>query len=110
MNGFTSGDHAAELAHQVADRVGDYLAAADELSDLLDGPESTEAVLFHWSTEHGTCYECGLPAAFYLPDAYGMDSEGPTEVNKRCAVCAANDAAEGERVARIASLDEEGAQ
>ena len=72
------------------------------------GPAGTERVVFHWTREWGDCYECGLPAAFFLPDAYGVEDEAPSRHNLRCAVCAANAAAEGERVARIdASLAEE---
>lgn len=72
-----------------------------------------EVATFVWSNEHGHCYECGLPAAFYLPVAYLKEEpgatnegdEGPTEWNKRCAVCAANAAAEGEAVKRIDEED-----
>lgn len=60
-----------------------------------------EIVTFAWSNEHGHCYECGLPAAFYLPTAYGQ-TEPPNDTNKRCAVCATNAAVDGETVARIA--------
>jgi hypothetical protein len=46
-------------------------------------------VTFEWSDEHGTCEDCGLPAAFRA------------ERRPVCAVCAANAAAEGDRVTRI---------
>ena len=51
-----------------------------------------------WTDEKGRCYECGDPAAFAVPDAYGPDHK-LDEVNLRCAVCAANAAAyDGERI------------
>lgn len=65
------------------------------------GGENVETVVFHWSRKHGDCYDCGRPAAFLVPDAYGIGR--PIEDHhKRCAVCAANDAVDGERVVRIA--------
>lgn len=54
-------------------------------------------VVFHWSTKHGPCYDCGLPAAFLAPKAYGEDGAG----QKLCAVCAANGAADGEQIERL---------
>jgi hypothetical protein len=82
--------------------------------NLPEGPEKEKAaekekVTFAWSLEHGRCYDCGIPAAFYLPRAYVRkgDPEGPTDFNKRCAICAANDAALGEQVRRIDAFDEE---
>ena len=55
-------------------------------------------VIHHWSDEHGACYDCGNPAAFYAPDMYG-ETEGPRKENKLCSVCAANHAAtDGERI------------
>jgi hypothetical protein len=58
--------------------------------------------------EKGTCYECGNPALFCLPEAYWNQTEKPnglnipadlTNTNLRCPVCAANAAAyDGERV------------
>lgn len=55
----------------------------------------TEVIEFRWSREHGDCYGCGLPAAFTSSDAK-MSPE-----NLRCAVCAANDAADGCRIRRV---------
>lgn len=57
-----------------------------------------------WDDRYGECYDCGWPAAFYLPDAYGVDGEPPKEYNKRCAVCAANDACNDSTVRRIAEF------
>lgn len=60
--------------------------------------EGQEVVLvtFHWSTKHGKCDECGLPAAFLSKDAYG-----PGKDMKLDAVCAANAATEGAIITRI---------
>ena len=61
-----------------------------------------EVVTFVWSSKHGHCYECGLPAAFkvgqYLqqPLAHNVPPE-----DKRCSVCAANVATHGEVITRI---------
>lgn len=68
--------------------------------------EGFEVVTFVWSNEHGHCYDCGLPAHFFLPLAYlsgdkVVPGQEPTDQNKRCGVCAANAAAEGETVKRI---------
>lgn len=67
-----------------------------------------EVVTFVWSNKHGWCYDCGMPAAFFLPRAYinetnnpGAPDQGPTDTNKRCGICAANAAAEGTTVQRI---------
>lgn len=60
----------------------------------------TEEVTFHWSTEHGKCHECGLPAAFFAPELYGKTEDVNSE-NKLCAVCAANASVDGERIERI---------
>lgn len=60
-------------------------------------------VVFHWDDAHGKCYDCGKPAAF-------TSSEHESEPeNKRCALCAANDAANGATIQWIdkAMLDEE---
>jgi hypothetical protein len=51
-----------------------------------------ETFVFHWSREHGDCYDCSRPAAFL----------GGLRV-KYCAICAANAAAEGEPISWIAS-------
>ena len=61
-----------------------------------------EVVTFVWHSRHGHCYECGLPAAFktghYLEQP--LPHNIPDE-DKRCAVCAANHAADGETITRI---------
>lgn len=54
-------------------------------------------VTFKWSDEYGFCYECGRPAAFLVGDR--RDSFDTADL--RCAVCAANAAADGEIVARV---------
>lgn len=63
-------------------------------------------VRFKWNDKEGTCSDCGLPAAFAVPDAYGPNPSGTIAPHmKRCSVCAANDAVEGERLVRIYKLD-----
>lgn len=59
-----------------------------------------------WDDTHGPCYECGDPAAFVAPDLYrredGSNADKPVdETNKFCAVCAAQNAADGERIFRL---------
>src|SRR5215212_996860 len=64
----------------------------------IDGATATnmQTVVFKWSTEHGTCYDCGRPAAF------AIEGEGPLRDDlKRCGVCAANAAVDGETIVRI---------
>lgn len=99
---FVSGEHySAELVSQ-AETDTPAMAAArirDEVQTIK--LPTTEHIEFDWSTQWGRCYECGLPAAFYLPDAYGVEGEPPQDKNLRCAVCAANAAADGETVRRI---------
>lgn len=83
------------------------LDASDMLSALVEAVRplvATEHVEFNWSVEHGRCYDCGLPAAFYMPDAYGKSEETPRMENLCCAVCAANAASEGDRVVRIDAI------
>jgi hypothetical protein len=79
-------------------------ASLDRASvQLDDGVTVTFGDPIVWHNDHGPCYECGLPAAFAVPDAYGRrDAEEPfTAKHKRCAVCAANDAVDGERIIRL---------
>lgn len=57
-------------------------------------PPTLQHVEFDWSTKHGQCYDCGLPAGFQL-----VGDAGST--GKRCAVCAANAAADGEQITRL---------
>ena len=63
---------------------------------------SNEEITFHWSRNHGDCYDCGRPAAFWCPEMYGTVESEPRVENKFCAVCAANHAADGESVRWIA--------
>jgi hypothetical protein len=92
-----------EVIDALTDEHLDWREALDGVHDILDGPEGTETIVFHWSADHGRCYDCNLPAAFYLPYAYVRDyiPEPPQPRNLRCAVCAANAAADGESVERI---------
>jgi hypothetical protein len=61
--------------------------------------EGVEIVIFRWSTKHGPCYDCGSPAAFKLA------GEETHYTNNRCAVCAANLAADGGLIERIEPLE-----
>lgn len=79
----------------------DKLALGAVYDWLLERQPPLVTILFAWSHDHGYCYECGLPAAFVLPDVYGPNSGLITASMKRCAVCAANGAVDGERVVRI---------
>jgi hypothetical protein len=61
-------------------------------------------VEFEWSDEKGACYDCGRPAAYTVPDAYGVGKPiGPEHL--RCSVCAAHDAANGERLVYLFEHD-----
>jgi DNA-directed RNA polymerase subunit RPC12/RpoP len=59
---------------------------------LVEPSIETETVIYHWSREHGDCFDCGKPAAFVLT------SNAEYIV---CAVCAATHAADGEPIMRI---------
>lgn len=78
----------------------DQLEILAELVRALTG--DGELVIFHWSADHGECYDCGLPAAFKA-DLYRT----PKRTDERdiwenqCAVCAANAAANGHTIVRI---------
>jgi len=62
----------------------------------------TEEIIFHWSREHGDCYDCGRPAAFRAVDCYGRARH---EI--LCSVCAANWAADGQIIERIDQEEDE---
>lgn len=49
----------------------------------------TQEVVFHWSTEKGACIECGNPAAYEAPDAYGVGGNKEGKGALLCSVCAA---------------------
>ncbi len=53
-------------------------------------------ITFIWDDQYGNCDDCSNPAAFYST-RYG--NKGPK--GKLCAVCAANDAVDGETITRI---------
>jgi hypothetical protein len=111
----TTVEHLRESALALGTILNEEVSEGDTLTDRLDdlvriGAEAEtlvhhalvaaqptaglRPVLFHWSTEHGECYDCGLPAAFYR--------DGGREAHHQvCAVCAANDAANGSEIARI---------
>jgi hypothetical protein len=54
-----------------------------------------------WDDSKGRCYDCGDPALYCVPDAYGPNHK-LNEANLRCPVCAALIAAEdGERLVHL---------
>lgn len=57
-------------------------------------------VVFHWDDAKGKCYDCSAPAAYLVPDVYGPNRPLGEE-HKRCSVCAASEAANGERIVRL---------
>lgn len=63
--------------------------------------DETETVTLVWSTRHGRCYDCGLPAAYRaelypnLPDAW----------ENLCSICAAHHAANGEKIEHLFTED-----
>ena len=76
-----------------------YLAVRLHLDlDRIYPTDGVQAFTFLWSRNHGDCYDCGRPAAFRATEAYGRQIEGPI----LCAVCAANYAADGELIERLA--------
>lgn len=59
-----------------------------------------------WDDSRGNCYLCGDPAGFIVPDIYrradGSNANEPIgPKNLRCAVCAVQDACDGERIFRL---------
>jgi len=86
------------------DSAMDALELLDEMASLIVALPTTVHVEFDWSTEHGACHDCGLPAAYIVPDAYGPDKPlGPEHL--RCCVCAAQDAAQGEHIEYLFASD-----
>lgn len=71
-------------------------ALAEVYDWMLARPEPLVTGLFAWNTEHGYCYECGLPAAFTVSPPEAVEDH-----HRRCAVCAANAAVDGETISRI---------
>lgn len=48
-------------------------------------------VTFVWSPEHGSCYDCGLPAAYAMPERYGLPADSTVRPeDKLCSVCFAS--------------------
>lgn len=101
------GDYFADIVRDLI-RSGRVALSIEEIREHMDaahGGDGLAAVTFLWSTDKGRCYNCGIPAAFAVPDAYGTDATGELSAHHlRCAVCAANDAADGERVIRLDSI------
>lgn len=61
-------------------------------------------LLAAWSPKYGECYECGHPAAYRATDAYGQPNDERPET-LRCSVCAAQGAADGERLVYLFAHD-----
>lgn len=88
---------------------GNVIIQGQPRATVVGRPDlATTMVVHFWSNANGWCSECGNPAAFFLPRAYINETRTPnapdqqtTDTNKRCAVCAANAAADGEIVRRI---------
>jgi hypothetical protein len=61
-------------------------------TELIDDGTKVR-VTFEWSTKHGTCYDCGLPAAYSFPQRYNPQRyHYPATVGGRpedllCSVC-----------------------
>lgn len=68
---------------------------------VLKDAKDLRIVVFQWSAAHGPCYECGLPAAFYVGSVPLREDSVFAQSAKRCAVCAANAASDGEEIHRI---------
>lgn len=75
--------------------VADAAGVSDSVLDAIVRDE-LEVHVFAWSRNHGDCYDCGAPAAFQL-GAVGA----PAPSSLRCAMCAAQAAADGEYIERI---------
>lgn len=71
---------------------------------LKDGKD-LRVVVFQWSAAHGECYECGLPAAFYAGSVPRQKDSVFARAARRCAVCAANAASDGEKIHRIFPIE-----
>lgn len=63
-------------------------------------------VEFEWSDEHGTCCDCGLPAAYVLDGVSRRPDNAPSAEDFRCSICAALAASEGERIRYLFAEDE----
>jgi hypothetical protein len=77
---------------------GDLAALVDQILAATPGC-GNRVLLATWSDTHGPCYECGLPAAYLVPDAHtrtGQPTPPAGPQHKRCALCAAQNAADGE--------------
>jgi hypothetical protein len=94
-----------ELLEQVENQSGDWRVALEQATAMVRGADALETVIFQWSTSNGKCYECGLPAWYRVPDAYGPDSDQEHPKHLRCSVCAAGDAAHGERIVWLGTPD-----
>jgi hypothetical protein len=103
-------DRLYEVFHaEVEMQAWDAYTKAQEAVKVSVTPE-TNVNLF-WRDSYGHCYDCGLPAAFILSSEYTYQVNRSERVeyrdtDKRCAICAANAAADGEYIQRIEDLPE----
>lgn len=85
------------------------LERARELAAILvsdsdpDNQDLMQTVTFEWSTEKGRCYDCGLPAAYRLPQIPVADGEDFL----LCSVCAAYHASHGDEIEYLFNDDVE---
>lgn len=72
-----------------------------ELITLLTPDQGQQLFIFHWFSHSPPCYDCGNPGVFQSWEP------GRTIASGRilCAICAANDAAEGMTITRRVPLD-----
>lgn len=88
------GQEAADLLNQVEEQSGDWRVALGMAQEMVTAAEGHEVVIFEWSTKHGTCQDCGLPAAYRLSNEVYANRE-PVLL---CSVDAAYHAAQGEEI------------
>ena len=93
-------DLSTEQICELLDRAEEAFESMKET--MKDGPNSGLVhVEFYWSDAFGECYDCGRPAAF-VSSEHNSDPE-----NKRCAICAANDASGGATIQRIDAITDD---
>lgn len=86
-------DRAAEAAATMTALREIHKTATEALNYVLD-PVGMEVVTFEWSTQYGTCQDCGLPAAYKL---LNVEQAGGGDI-LLCSVDAAYHAAHGDEI------------
>jgi hypothetical protein len=80
----------------------DLLAIVDAVIDATRRRhDGIRVIVAKWHDDWGHCSDCGLPAAFHLTYSVNGVEHAPDDTDKRCSVCAANAAVDGETVRRI---------